>query len=113
MADPQVRAIVSERTRAAMVRPDVRERVDNRSSDPAWRRRVSEGTKAAMSDAAVRQLISDRTKAGILAKAEREQAQLKCLEDAWASSSSSVKRRFLEIHLSGSETGGMTVASSK
>ncbi|WFU84840.1 hypothetical protein QA645_19490 [Bradyrhizobium sp. CIAT3101] len=109
MADPEVRATISERTRAAMVRPEVRGRVIDRSSDPNWRQRVSENTRAAMADSEVRKRISDRTKAGIAAKAMQEKDQLRLLEDAWGTSSTSVKRRFLEMCLSGSDAGDAAV----
>ncbi|MGY4294609.1 hypothetical protein ACVWXN_002704 [Bradyrhizobium sp. i1.4.4] len=83
MEDPEVRATISEGTRAA------------RGSDPAWRQRVSDLTKAGMADPAVRKMISDRTKAGMAARAAIEQAELAMLIDAWKASSAAVRRRFL------------------
>ncbi|WP_092079214.1 hypothetical protein [Bradyrhizobium brasilense] len=76
-----MRALIGERTRAAMAKPEVRERtrvgLRRAFADHALREKVRAHTKAAMASPEVRKRISERTRAGQAAKLERELAELR------------------------------------
>ena len=80
MNRPEVRATISERTRVAL-------------ADPIVRTRHRAGIERAFADPALRQRISDRTKAGILAKLERQLAEL---TEVWEKTPKKVRDRFLK-----------------
>jgi hypothetical protein len=95
-SDPGKRAAHSELTRQRMDRPDVRQRISERTKAahavPGMRERKLAGLARAFADPELRRKISAATKAGMAAKAEREFAALKA---AWDSAPATVRRRFL------------------
>ena len=96
-ADPAVRAAHGEKTRYRMNRPEVRATISERTrvalADPIVRTRHRAGIERAFADPALRQRISDRTKAGILAKLERQLAEL---TEVWEKTPKKVRDRFLK-----------------
>jgi hypothetical protein len=95
-SDPGRRAAHSELTRQRMDRPDVRERISERTKAahgvPGMRERKLAGLTRAFADPELRCKISAATKAGMAAKAEREFATLKA---AWDLAPVPARRRLL------------------
>jgi len=93
MNRPEVRAAISERTRAALSDPEAQRRRRRAYADPKVRQKISEHTKFAMSDPALRQKISERTKEGMAARLERQFAELVAV---WEKTPKKVRQRFLD-----------------
>jgi hypothetical protein len=95
-SDPAKRTAHGELTRQRMGRPDIRQRISDRTKAahdvPGMRERKLAGLARAFADPELRRKISAATKAGIAAKAEREFAALKA---AWDSAPTGVRCRFL------------------
>jgi predicted TIM-barrel fold metal-dependent hydrolase len=95
-SDPAKRTAHGALTCQRMDRPDVRERISERTAAahnvPGMRERKLAGLARAFADPELRRKISVATKAGMAAKAEREVAALK---GAWDAAPASVRRRFL------------------
>jgi hypothetical protein len=95
-SDPAKHTAQSELTRQRMDRREVRARISERTKAahdvPGMRERKLAGLVRAFADPELRRKISAATKAGMAAKAEREFAALKA---AWDSAPSAVRCRFL------------------
>jgi predicted TIM-barrel fold metal-dependent hydrolase len=95
-SDPAKRTAQSELTRQRMDRRDVRAKISERTKAahdvPGMRERKLAGLTRAFADPELRRKISAATKAGMAAKAVRELAALKT---AWAVAPSTVRRRFM------------------
>lgn len=78
MARPGIGEKISQRTRTALARPEIRARHCAAMASPMVRQRVSERTRQAMSDQAVRQRIRDG-----MARAARLRAELDGFRALW------------------------------
>ncbi len=97
-ADPAIRAAHGEKTRLRMDRPEVRATISERTkaaraADPGVNARMRAGLIRAYADPVLRQKVSERTKAGMAAKLERQFADLMKI---WDATPKKVRQRFLD-----------------
>jgi hypothetical protein len=97
--DLVARALISERTQAAMADPEVRKRISIRTTlamaDPKVKQRQIAGLKAAFACPSLRKKISEATKAGMALWRERNERKLIALRDAWNAAPKAIRTKFL------------------
>jgi hypothetical protein len=91
---PEQRELISRRTREAMARADVREKLKANSS-PERRELISRRTREAMAEPEIRDRVREGTRRGVAAAEAIVSDEVAALRCAWRAAGAKARMRFL------------------